>query len=358
MEPLTEREVNDILNTLSSEQQEFLSAHLKQGKKSKWLEVLSQKKGIPLSEGMTEEEIEEQIESWVLKEVLDGGFGNKPFRCECGTPLRYQYIVYHTKEKKTYRLGVHCLENYTKISPELVRDIKKGFHTIDLERDEILTKFKHKQFFAIEKFLYIEDLPEHITNQAKIGLPLTAKQIETVYHIKKEHDKKVQTKRIYQQFGEPQKAFYEQLPRRKKEEVIQRYIKQEGFNVEIPEDFQHEEIQTFKEIGFPLLDQHLFRLNEYLNAIRQQQQLLRLKQNEMGISTKITYEEVIRRHLDTLKKVREKEESIPRGLKNDWVKIQQQVRELKEEREIDYSSFKLNLSNLVYALKIEADSHL
>jgi hypothetical protein len=31
MEPLTEREVNDILNTLSPEQQEFLSAHLKQG---------------------------------------------------------------------------------------------------------------------------------------------------------------------------------------------------------------------------------------------------------------------------------------------------------------------------------------
>jgi hypothetical protein len=358
MELLTEREVNDILNTLSSEQQEFLSAHLKQGKKSKWLEVLSQKKGIPLSEGMTEEEIEAQIESWVLKEVLDGGFGNKPFRCECGTPLRYQYIVYHTKEKKTYRLGVHCLENYTKISPELVKDIKKGFHTIDLERDEILTKFKHKQFFAIGQLLYIKGLPEHIVNQVQIGLPLTAKQIETVYHIKKEHDKKIQTKRIYQQFGEPQKAFYEQLPRRKKEEVIQRYIKQEGFNVEIPEDFQHEEIQTFKEIGFPLLDQHLFRLNEYLNAIRQQQQLLRLKQNEMGISTKITYEEVIRRHLDTLKKVREKEESIPRGLKNDWVKIQQQVRELKEEREIDYSSFKLNLSNLVYALKIEADSHL
>ena len=35
-------------NTLSPEQQEFLSSHLKQGKKSKWLEILSQKKGIPL----------------------------------------------------------------------------------------------------------------------------------------------------------------------------------------------------------------------------------------------------------------------------------------------------------------------
>lgn len=34
MEPLTERGVHYILKTLSSEQQEFLSAHLKQDKKS------------------------------------------------------------------------------------------------------------------------------------------------------------------------------------------------------------------------------------------------------------------------------------------------------------------------------------
>ena len=78
----------------------------------------------------------------------------------------------------------------------------------------------------------------------------------------------------------------------------------------------------------------------------------------MGKSIKITYDEVIRRHLVTLKEVREKEESIPRGLQNDWVKIQQQVRELKEEQEIDYSSFKLNISMLVFALKIEPDSFL
>jgi hypothetical protein len=358
MEPLTEREVHDILKTLSSEQQEFLRAHLKQGKKSKWLEVLSQKKGFPLSEGMTEEEIEEQMESWVLKEVLDGGFGNKPFRCECGNPLRYQYIVYHTKEKRTYRLGVTCLENYTNLSPELISDIKKGFHTIDLERDEILTKYQRKQFYPIEKVLYIEDLPEDIVKQAKIGLPLTDRQIATVFSIKNEYDKKVQTKKVIDQFSNTQKTVYEVLPRWKKEEVIQKFINQEGFDVEIPEDFQHEEVQTFKDIGFPLLEQHLFKLNEYQNARREQEQLLLSRRNEMGKSIRITYDEVIRRHIATLKKVREKEESIPRGLQNDWVKIQQQVRGLKEEQEIDYSSFKLNLSNLVYALKIEQDFYL
>jgi Fe2+ or Zn2+ uptake regulation protein len=358
MEPLTEREVNDILNTFSPEKQEFLSAHLKQGKKSKWLEVLSQKKGIPLSEGMTDEEIEEQMESWVLKEVLDGGFGNKPFRCECGTPLRYQYIVYHSKEKKTYKLGVTCLENYTNLSPELISDIKKGFHTIDLERDEILTKYQRKQFFPIEKFIYIEDLPEDIVHQTKIGLPLTDRQIAIVYTIKKEYDKNVQTKKVLEEFSDAQKTVYDVLPRWKKEEVVQRFIDRDGFNVEIPEEFQHEEIQTFKEIDFPLLEHHLFKLNEYLNARRNQEQILLSRQKEMGKSIKITYDEIIRRHLVTLKKVREKEQSIPRGLQNDWVKIQQQVRGLKEEQGIEYSSFKLNLSMLVFALKIEPDPFL
>jgi hypothetical protein len=56
--------------------------------------------------------------------------------------------------------------------------------------------------------------------------------------------------------------------------------------------------------------------------------------------------------------VREKEEFIPRGLQSDWVKIQLQVRELKEEQGIEYSSFKLNLSMLVFALKIQPDSFL
>ena len=90
MEPLTEREVNEIQNTLTGEQKKFLNEHLQRSKKSKWLEILSLKKGITLAEGMTDKEIEEELDSWVLKEILDGGFGNRPYRCECGMPLRFQ----------------------------------------------------------------------------------------------------------------------------------------------------------------------------------------------------------------------------------------------------------------------------
>ena len=72
----------------------------------------------------------------------------------------------------------------------------------------------------------------------------------------------------------------------------------------------------------------------------------------------LCYEVLINRHLDTLKKVREKEKDIPRGLIQDWDKIQSIVRQSKNNEEIDYGSFKLNLNNLLYALKIKPDPYL
>ena len=80
-------------------------------------------------------------------------------------------------------------------------------------------------------FFHIEDLPEDIINQAKIGLPLTDRQIATVFSIKKEYDKKVQTKRVLEQFSDAQKTVYKVLPRWKKEGVVQRFIDREGFDV-------------------------------------------------------------------------------------------------------------------------------
>lgn len=166
---------------------------------------------VTLSEGMTEAEVEEELDSWVLREVLDGGFGNKPYRCECGTPLRYQYIVLHTKEKKIYKLGEICLENYTNLSPEIISDIKKGFHTIDLERDEILMKYRNQQFFSLEKFRYIETVPEEIIKQVEVGHPLIDRQIQTVYQIKTKYDKEVQFQKVYSGFNESQRKVFDHL---------------------------------------------------------------------------------------------------------------------------------------------------
>ncbi|MEK1828912.1 hypothetical protein AAAC51_07130 [Priestia megaterium] len=85
-------------------------------------------KGIVLEEDMSPEEAVEAVKDWVLLEVLDAGYGNKGFyHCECGAGLRFQYIVHHEPENKTYKLGETCLGNYTELSPEILKDIKKAF---------------------------------------------------------------------------------------------------------------------------------------------------------------------------------------------------------------------------------------
>lgn len=360
MEPLTERKVNEIQNTLKPEQREFLSEHLNRSKKSKWLEVLSRKKGITLTDGMTQEKIEEELDSWVLKEVLDGGFGNRPYRCECGMPLRFQYIVLHTKEKKIYRLGETCLENYTNLSPVIISDIRKGFHTIDLERDEILIKYQNHQFFSLDKFRHIENLPEEIVQQVKVGLPLLDRQIEKLHRLKSDYDKEVQFKKVYNGFNDSQRNVFDKLVPWKREEVIEKIIEEDFEEEVLPDDFYDKEINTFMEMGFPLLDEHIMKLSEF-QRIKRQQKMFMLQTEHFRpatIAPKITYTELLNRHLSTLKKVREKENDIPRGLRQDWDKIQNFVRQSKNNEEIDYSSFKLNLNNLLYALKIDPDPFL
>lgn len=61
------------------------------------------KKGIIVTEDMDNEQLAEAVDDWILVEILDGGCGNRPFRCECGMSFRYQYIVTHNKQNKTYK---------------------------------------------------------------------------------------------------------------------------------------------------------------------------------------------------------------------------------------------------------------
>jgi hypothetical protein len=91
--PLSKKQVHEWMSLLTVEQQEFIERSVKQSKKSKWLEVLAKNKGISIEQATTIEELESLIDDWVLMEVLDSGYGNKDYRCMCGTPLRSQYIV-------------------------------------------------------------------------------------------------------------------------------------------------------------------------------------------------------------------------------------------------------------------------
>jgi hypothetical protein len=90
-------------------------------------------KEFTVAEDMDTKQLEEEVNGWVLVDIWIEGYGKRPFRCKCVLPLRYQYIVTHKKQNKTYKLGETCLENYTHLTPEVIRDIKKGFCTIHLK---------------------------------------------------------------------------------------------------------------------------------------------------------------------------------------------------------------------------------
>lgn len=87
---LTEKQVAAYMNAMSNEQKSFIESHIKQSKKSKWLEVLANKKGISFDYEAPIDELESEIDDWVLEEILDSGYGKRNYRCECNMPLRFQ----------------------------------------------------------------------------------------------------------------------------------------------------------------------------------------------------------------------------------------------------------------------------
>ncbi|WP_040950195.1 hypothetical protein [Gorillibacterium massiliense] len=288
--PLTENEVNRFTQLLDDRQRAFLEDYVKQSKKSKWLEQLARKKGIVLQDNMSTTDIWNKINDWELKEILDGGYGERPYRCECGMPLRFCFIVHHRQENKTYRLGETCLTNYTMLSPDLIKDITNGFHTIDLERDDILTKFERG--WRLPEYYEGLPLPDPITQQIGIGLPLSTKQLD----------------RIEQQFKH-------ELQRKLKEQELAR----------------------------------LARIREQRNNMVSSS--LQVSSVSVESSEKVTYEEVLSRHLEQLKQIRENEFRLTSPkMHTKWLSIQQTLKGLRRGQAFDYSKFLMQMFELLYYL--------
>ncbi|NRD77308.1 hypothetical protein HPT25_07325 [Bacillus sp. BRMEA1] len=374
MELLTKQEVHKYMSLLSEEQRTFLLEHGKQSKKSKWLEVLARNKGITFHEDMSTEELEKLIDDWVLVEVLDSGYGNKNYRCICGTPLRYQYIVHNKKNGETVGLGVKCFENHTMLPNQVVRDILKEFHHIDLERDEILHKVVFSEYFDIKPYLYIDSIPESILQQAQLHLPLTNKQIALIENLKHSYDINVMYEKAINSLKPEARGFLEDLPGHIKDELLDKLVNCEDMQVAIPDGFHDEEIELLLSLELPILDIQLEQIFEYRRQKNweterkreeEQRELFQLWSADTSLpkrikstETTLDYDTLIERHLETLKKVRAKENELSEGMKRDWAKVENMVRLCSKGNDFDYSSFKLNLSMICMSVRITGDRYL
>ncbi|MHA7964792.1 hypothetical protein ACX93W_11650 [Paenibacillus sp. CAU 1782] len=291
--PLTEKEVNRLVQLLNEEQSDFLQNYLKQGKKSKWLEKLAHKKGVVLHPGISIDEVWQQLNDWELNEIVDGGYGNRPYKCECGKALRFCYVVHHRKEHKTYRLGETCLGNYTMMSAELIKDITDGFHKIDLERDGILLRYERG--WELPGDYSGLPLTEELKTQIIIGLPLSS----------------IQENRIEKMFK--QKLI--QIRRQKKWDRLAQMRNRQPTYVFHPEASNP-----------PLSHAD----TEY-----------------------ITYEEVVARYMPNLNAIRESENKMTDLIMlRKWNKLQNMISDLKQGRNFDHTTFLSQMFELLYYLKL------
>lgn len=172
----------EILEELTEDQRVYLLERLKRGKRTLFSNELVKSKG---TYSGSEQELDREINDWEFIELLDGGLGNRPFRCECGMPLRYQYIVKNTETGEIKKFGKDHFEFHTGIPASVVKEIIKGFTQIDFELDEILYKVMNgwdQKVLSEAKAMGL-DLPQEVQDLLELDLPLLDRQINRVYRM-------------------------------------------------------------------------------------------------------------------------------------------------------------------------------
>ena len=205
MELLSKKHLEETMSVLTEEQKDYLENRLKIRRKSEWLQILATYKGVDITNDMNVDEIEDKIDDWILIDCLDGGYKRRPYKCDCGQSLRFQYIIQNKKEGEVRKLGEHCFEKYLSLPASVIKDVKSGMYNIHLERDEILTKLRQKVFFPLSNYLHLK-LPSYIVEQYELGLPLLDRQIQLVEKINVNYIEEKKLSRLFDSFRQPTKS--------------------------------------------------------------------------------------------------------------------------------------------------------
>lgn len=185
----TVSERDERLKNLSPTQREFLLNHVKRGKRTVFSNLIAKQKGTVLADNLSLDEAERTLEEWELVEVIDSGFVNDQTRCECGRPLRYQYVVQHKTTKKVLKFGLSHFEEHMGLPAKVVNAIRKGFTEIDYELDELLDKIEENVNHQNLISNWPEDLPipKDIQEHLDANVPLLDRQIKRLHELKNEY---------------------------------------------------------------------------------------------------------------------------------------------------------------------------
>ena len=359
---LSEKETYSLMTALTEEQRQFISNYIVQCKKLKWLDVLSRSKIDFNYKNANTTTVNVEMNEWTLKTIIDGGYGKRPFKCDCGSSLRHQYIVYNNKEDKEYKFGSTCFEEHTNLDAQVAKDIKRGFYLIDIELDEILIKYKKKELFDFSPFLHLKDDPvaADLIKQAKLNIPFSTKQIDGLRKAELHYKHNRNKQEAYKGLNELQTTLIEKLPLKEQVELVKDLIRKEFHYEDLPDTVDSAEIQLFVKLGLPLLNRHRIRFNtnESFSQTQQipsetdtQNQHLFFKE-----ATEITYDVFMKRHLHILKKVRENQDRISSDNEKVWINIQNNIKEFRNGKEFNHSSFKVDINHILDQLDLSLEN--
>ncbi len=154
--PLTKEERESLFPYATKEQLDFLLNHVKQGFKTKFLNIMADiKVTLVRSQDVTLVEIEKDASSWILEDYIDYGKGNYLGRCACNRKLRRVFTVKHVL-------------------------------------DELLIKIKENQYgYEILEDLDGMEIPEDIQAHINANVPLLDRQINRLYRKLREIERNV-----------------------------------------------------------------------------------------------------------------------------------------------------------------------
>lgn len=133
---LTENQRQKIFNQLTPEQKKVLEEFKKYQVNSKLLTKINEEGG--------------DFEFVGYDEFTDFDKHNpsaSPLKCECGKHVKYLYYCVSKDNHKKYKFGINHLKQEAGISPEVINEIKNGYHKIDLGIDEILQNIEYGELF-------------------------------------------------------------------------------------------------------------------------------------------------------------------------------------------------------------------
>lgn len=278
---LSRKQLETTMDVLTEEQREFLEHKLKIRRRSQWLQILARYKGVEITNEMSIEEIEEKIDDWILIDCLDGGHKKRPYKCDCGQSLRFQYIIQNKKEGEVRKLGVHCFEKYLSLPASVIKDVKSGMYDINLERDEILTKLHKNLYFRLSRYLHLH-LPSDIIEQYGIGLPLTDVQIHLIERINERYQEEKKLSHLFHKLDGPQKAYVSKMNHSERRELL--LSLENGYIEELipDEDLSNldEEIQKHIQLQLPLLQKHQEQIVAFKSKMKRNRLIEQLSEEQ------------------------------------------------------------------------------